>query len=149
VTAARLARRCLALLGPVAGPVAVAGPGAGRLRAALAAHVLVAADGAPAAAAVVSFWGSAPAVEDRRALLRGLASRLHPGAPLLLVDHNQPRAAWRRLVALPLLLAAGLGPARARHPAARELQALGFAVERLRLADGERMQLVVARRTAG
>jgi hypothetical protein len=40
----------------------------------------------------------------------------------------------------------GLRPSRARYPAARELAALGFAVERLRLACGERVQLVVARR---
>jgi hypothetical protein len=79
-------------------------------------------------------------------VLETVARRLPAGAPLVLVDHNQPRAVWRRLVALPWLLAAGLGPARARYPAARELRDAGFGVERLRLEDGERMQIVVARR---
>ena len=37
-------------------------------------------------------------------------------------------------------------PARARYPAAQEAQAAGFEVARLRLADGERIQLVMARR---
>jgi hypothetical protein len=146
VTGVRLARRCLALLGPLSGPVAVAGPGTSRLRAALGAEVAVARDDAPAAAAVVSFWGAAARPEDRRAVLLGVARRLPGGAPLVLVDHNQPRAVWRRAAALPALLLAGVGPARARYPAAREMQAFGFVVERLRLADGERMQLVVGRR---
>jgi hypothetical protein len=52
----------------------------------------------------------------------------------------------RRLAAHAALAARGLGTARARCPAARELAALGFAIERLRLAAGERVQLVAARR---
>ena len=43
-------------------------------------------------------------------------------------------------------LALRLPPARARYPAARELGALGLAVERLWLDGGERVQLVRARR---
>jgi hypothetical protein len=35
---------------------------------------------------------------------------------------------------------------RARYPTAREIAARGFEVERLRLLDGERLQLVRARR---
>lgn len=147
MTAARLARRCIALLGPVAGPVAVAGPGAARLRAALAAEVRVAADDADAGAAVVSFWGAPARAAERRAVLEAVGRRLSPGAPLVVVDHNQPRTVWRRLLALPMLLAARLGPARARYPAARELRTVGFVVDRLRLDDGERMQLVGARRS--
>jgi hypothetical protein len=44
------------------------------------------------------------------------------------------------------LAARGLGPERARHPVAREVHGAKFAVERLRLEDGERVQLVLARR---
>jgi len=146
VRPARLAARCLTLLGPVAGPVAVACPDAPRLTAALAARVPLAGGAEPPAGAVVAFLGGPARPADRQALLRALEARLPAGAPLVLLDHNQPRACWRRALALGHLAAAGLGPARGRYPAARELAALGFAVERLRLACGERVQLVAARR---
>jgi hypothetical protein len=146
VSPARLAARCLAELGPCPGLLAVGGPGASRVRAALAARGPVAADGDPAAAAVVVFLGAPARPAERQTLLAGLSRRLPPGAPLVVVDHSQPRARWRRALALPALAAAGLAPARARYPAARELAALGFRVERLRLAAGERVQLVLARR---
>jgi hypothetical protein len=61
------------------------------------------------------------------------------------IDHNQPRLAWRRVVAVALALR-GLGPGRARHPVAREIRDHGFTIECLRLDDGERVQLVLARR---
>jgi len=64
----------------------------------------------------------------------------------VLVDHNQPRVLWRRGLGILALAAARCAPSRARYPAARELAALGFAVERLRLACGERVQLVLFRR---
>jgi len=67
-------------------------------------------------------------------------------APVVLLDHGQPRALWRRVVGAAVLALRGLGPARARYPAARELAALGFAVERMCLACGERVQIVLARR---
>lgn len=146
MTGASLAARCLALLGPVDGPVVVCGPSAGGLAAALARQVDTA--GESPAAAVVAFVGTAASAGDRQALLAALRRRLAPQAPVVLVDHNQPRRLLPRLLGAALLLARGLPPARARYPAARELQALGFAVERLRLADGERLQLVLARRTA-
>jgi hypothetical protein len=142
VTAARLAARALALLGPVDGPVTVLCPGARRLGAALGA----AAGDAPPSAAVVALLWTPARPSERQALLAALRGRLPGGAPLVLLDHNQPRAAWRRALGAALLAAAGLGPARARYPAARELAALGFAGERLRLAGGERVQLVLARR---
>ena len=143
---ARLAARALGLLGPVTGPVAVVAPRAPRLAAALAARAPLATDGAPAAAAIVSFLGAPAHPADRQAALSALARRLPAGAPLVLVDHNQPRVFWRRGLGILALAAAGSAPSRARYPAARELAALGFAVERLRLACGERVQLVVARR---
>ena len=146
MSAARLAAQCLALLGPVHGPVAVLGPGTARLRAAVAGALPAAQDGDVPAGAVVVFLGAAVPPAERQAELRGLERRLRSGAPLVLVDHNQPRAGWRRVPAWLRLALAGLGPARARYPAARELAALGFAVERLRLARGERVQLVLARR---
>jgi hypothetical protein len=144
VTGAGLAARAVELLGPVAGPVAIICPP--RLAAALAARLPPAADGEPPAGAVVVFLGVRARPAERQGLLRALQRRLRAGAPLLLLDHNQPRAAWRRPLALALLARAGLGPARARYPAARELAALGFTVERLGLACGERVQLVLARR---
>ena len=143
---ARLAAHVLALLGPVAGPVAVVAPRAGRLAAALAAATALESDGARPAAAIVSFLGAPAHPADRQAALRALARRLPAGAPLVLVDHNQPRVLWRRGLGILALAAARCAPSRARYPAARELAALGFAVERLRLACGERVQLVLARR---
>jgi hypothetical protein len=143
VSPAGLAAHCLALLGPTAGPVVVAGPRAARVAAALARTVTVAAEGA---AAVVVFLAAPADAGLRRAVLDDLRRRLPPGAPVVLVDHNQPRAWWRRTVAIAAALVAGRVPTRARYPAARELAAAGFAVERLRLAPGERLQFVVARR---
>lgn len=143
---ARLAARARALLGPVAGPVAVVTPRAGRLAAALAARHAVASDGTPPAAGIVSFLGAPARPAERQTALSALAQRLPAGAPLVLVDHNQPRALWRRGLGILALAAARLTPSRARYPAARELAALGFTVERLRLACGERVQLVRATR---
>jgi hypothetical protein len=82
----------------------------------------------------------------RRARLDALAARLPGGAPLVVVDHNQPRTWWRRTLGVAGLAVRGLGASRARHPVAREVHERGFAVERLRLACGERVQLVLARR---
>lgn len=140
-----LVARCLALLGPLDGPLAIVGPGAVRLGAALPDGVSLAATDERPAAALVTFLGASAAPAARQALLMELRGRLAPGAPLLLVDHNQPRQWWRRGLGAALLLLRGLPPARARYPAARELGALGLAVERLRLARGERIQLVAAR----
>ncbi len=144
MNAARLAARCAALLGPVAGPVAIVAPHAPRLAAALAARLGAGAAEGPAAAVVV-FLRSPARPHERQVLLAELRRRLVPGAPVVLVDHSQPRARWRRLGARVALALAGLPAARGRYPAARELVALGFAVERLRLACGERIQLVAAR----
>lgn len=144
---ARLAARALALLGPVSGPVVIACPWARPLAAALAVRVAVAPDGAGANGAVVALLGGAAAPAERQALLRAVERRLPPGAPFVLLDHNQPRAWWRRALGALALAGRGLGPSRARYPAARELAALGFVVERLRLACGERVQVVLARRT--
>jgi hypothetical protein len=146
VSPARLAARCVELLGPVAGPVAVAAPQVPRLTAALAARVQLAQATDAPAAAVVAFVGATADPAARQRLLTALGARLPVGGALVLVDHNQPRTWWRRAAALVSLAAAGLGPARARYPAARELAALGFTVERLGLECGERVQLVVARR---
>jgi len=144
VTAARLAARCVELLGAVDGPVAVVARR--RVRAALAAQLRLADDGAPAPAALCVFLGESVDCDTRRTRLDGLAARVPPGAPLVAVDHNQPRARWRRLPGALVLLTRGQSPARARHPVARELQTCGFTIERLRLASGERVQLVLARR---
>lgn len=144
--AARLAAHCSALLGPISGPILIACPGAPRLAAVLAARVLVAGEEDVPAGALVSFLGTPARPAERQALLRSFQRRLPARAPVLLVDHNQPRAVWRRLAGFVCLSAARLRRARARYPAARELAALGFAVECLRLTCGERVQLVLARR---
>ena len=110
---------------------------------------LVARLGTPAgrpAGAIVVFVGAPAEPAGRQALLAGLRAELSPAAPLVLVDHNQPRRWCARALAALRLAAGGLPPARARYPAARELVALGFTVECLRLARGERLQLVRARR---
>ena len=146
MSTARLAAQCLALLGPVTGPVAVLGPHAARLRAVLAREVPAARDGEVPQGAVAVYLGTSAEPAERQTELRGLGRRLPAGARLVLVDHNQPRALWRRVPAWVRLALAGLGPARARYPAARELAALGFAIERLSLVCGERVQLVLARR---
>ncbi|TMA37683.1 MAG: hypothetical protein E6J75_05675 [Deltaproteobacteria bacterium] len=146
MSGARLAAHAVRLLGPVEGPVAIAVPP--RLGAHLGTHLSAAAEGDVPTAAVVAFLGSAPGPAKRQALLAALRNRLPVGAPIVLLDHSQPRAPWRRAIGALHLAARGLWPSRARYPAARELAALGFTVERLRLACGERAQLVVARRPA-
>jgi hypothetical protein len=143
-----LAARCLALLGPLDGRVAVVGPGAGRVVAALPRATPLADPDESPAAAIVAFLGARSDPAARRAELARLRGRLADGSPLVLIDHNQPRARWRRMLGVVALASRGLGPARARYPAARELASLGLDVERLRLACGERVQLVVARRSA-
>jgi hypothetical protein len=143
---ARHVSRCVALLGQTPGPVVILAPAAPRLAAALAARVPVANDGSRAGAAVVCFAGARADIAARQTALRAIDQRLVPGARLVLVDHNQPRQPWRRLLANLHLATAGLRPARARYPAARELAALGFQIERLELTSGERIQLVVARK---
>jgi hypothetical protein len=140
-----LAARALELLGPFEGRVAVLGPRPGRVAAALGARVALAGADEPAAAAVVTFLGAGAVPAERQALVASLERRLPSGAPVVLVDHNQPRTWARRLLGIAALVLHGLGPARARYPAARELAALGLEVERLRLVCGERIQLVAAR----
>jgi hypothetical protein len=144
VTSARLAARCVELLGALDGPVDVGAAGA--LAPALATRVRAARDGEPAAAAVCDLRGEPADPVSRRTRLAALAARLPDGSRMVAVDHNQPRAVWRRVIAAAVLLARGHGPARARQPVARDVQAEGFSVERLCLADGERIQLVVGRR---
>jgi hypothetical protein len=141
-----LAARCLDLLGPFDGTLAVVGPHAVRVTSALPRRMLLAGREEPAAAAIVTFLGAAGDPTVRQALLAGLQARLPEGTPVVLIDHNQPRTWWRRVLGVAALAVRGLGPARARYPAARELAALGLDVERLRLAHGERVQLVLARR---
>jgi hypothetical protein len=131
VSDADLAARCRELLGAYDGTLALLGPGSAAPDA--------------AGAAVVSFVGAVADPVARRAQLERLRLVLPAGAPLVVVDHNQPRRLGARLVGAALLIVRGLPPVRARYPAARELAAAGFAVERLRLAHGERVQLVVAR----
>lgn len=145
MSAAGLAARAVELLGRVDGPVAIACPRRPSLAAALASRLEPAHDGSPPQGAVVVFLGLAARPAERQAMLHALRHRLGQRAPLVLLDHNQPRVWWRRFIGWAVLALAGTGPARSRYPVARELAVLGFAVERLELACGERIQLVRAR----
>lgn len=147
MTPARLAAQALALVPPDARPIAVVSPGLPALCAALAASAAVAGDGDAPRAAVVAFLGAPARPAERQSVLRALERWLPTGAPLVVVDHNQPRTWWRRAIGVLRLACRGLGAGRARYPAAREVAALGFHVERLCLTAGEGIQLVVARRS--
>ncbi len=138
---ARVAAQALELLGPIDGPIVVDGCGTS-----LASRVRAARDDEAPAAAICSFLGKTGDAVARARSLDAIAARLAPGAPLVVVDHNQPRAWWPRLVAVLPLALRGLGPSRARYPVAREVRDHGFTIERLRFGDGELVQLVLARR---
>ena len=138
---ARLAAQALELLGAVDGPLVVAGTRGG-----LGPGVRLARDGEAAAGAICWFLGEPADAAARGTRLVATTARLAPGAPFVVVDHNQPRAWWRRIVGWGALALRGLVPSRARYPVAREVRDHGFAIERLRFADGERVQLVLARR---
>jgi hypothetical protein len=144
VTAARLAARCVELLDAPAGAVDL--QAAGPLAAALDASVARAGPPDEPVAAVCDLRGERGVRSARIALLASIAARLPPGAPLVVVDHNRPRAWWRRIAGALCLAARGLPPGRARYPVAEEVRDRGFVIERLRLAAGERVQLVLARR---
>jgi len=143
VTAARLAARCVELLDGVGGPIAVSAPP--DVAAAVAALVPIAHDGAVAGAVYV-LLGTRIDEPARAAAWDALAARLASGAPVVVVDHNQPRKLARRALGLLVLAAQGLPPERARHPVAQEVNGHGFTIERLCLEDGERVQIVLARR---
>jgi SAM-dependent methyltransferase len=105
------------------------------------------------AALSLSLLGDGSEGGARVALLAELARVCVPGGVLVAVDHNRPRrraAAFVAVVAPPR--PPGRTPAarwrRLAYPAAREVWAAGFTIERLRLAAGERVQVVFARRAA-
>lgn len=143
MTAARLAAQCVELLGPLDGPVEVRAPAP--LAQALAA-LLPSDRTGDAVAAVCDFRDEPSEHTPWGSRLAPLATRLPPGSVLVVVDHNQPRGWWQRVVGTIVLAARGVPPMRARYPTAREIAAQGFVVERLRLCDGERIQLVRASR---
>lgn len=104
-----------------------------------------------AAATVVSLIGLDLAPEDRCRVFASLAAAGAPGTVLVVVDHNRPRSAAAALLALiaPPWLQSWSTARRWRRlaqPTAREVQSAGFRVDRLRLAAGERVQIVVASR---
>ncbi len=123
-------------------------PGEARVRAAPSALPF---RDASIAALAVSFLCDGADAGARAALLAELARVCVPGGALVAVDHNRPR---RRAAAFVALLAPPRPAGRTlvarwrrlARPTAREVRAAGFVVERLRLAAGERVQIVFARR---
>jgi hypothetical protein len=102
-------------------------------------------------ALVLSMVGHAPRSEERAVKLAALARRIASHGRLIVVDHNRPRGPVAALAALARApWVPGWSPAarwqRLAHPTAREVQAAGFRVDRLRLVAGERVQLVIATR---
>ncbi len=100
---------------------------------------------------VVSMIGHQAPPSRRSAVMRDLARGIDPGGVAVVVDHNRPRrlaAALGALVAPPWV--PGVTPdarwRRLAQPTARDLQAAGFRVDRLRLVAGERVQIVIATR---
>ena len=147
MTAGDLRAYAVSLLGRARGSALVLGRDASAWQPALAAAGWSApVDGSPVAAVVVTFVGEPAHAAARLERLAAAGARLAMGAPLLLVDHNQPRQWWRRVLAWIALGLRGLPPGRGRVLVARQLDGAGFRVECLRLAAGERLQLVVARR---
>src|SRR5262249_38985263 len=99
-----LAARALELLGPLDGSLPVVGHRPHRRAAALGAQVPIAA-GDVATAAVVTFLGAGAAPAERQALVASLG--LPAGAPVVLLDHNQPRTPWRRVLGIAALALRG------------------------------------------
>jgi hypothetical protein len=108
---------------------------------------------ADASIAWMALWlvGDASSSATRTAVFADAVRMLAPGATLIVVDHNRPRqfpAAVAAVVRAPR--PPGRSPAarwrRLARATAQEVRAAGLAVERLRLAAGERIQVVVARR---
>jgi SAM-dependent methyltransferase len=101
----------------------------------------------------LSFLGDDPTAPRRQAALRELRRALAPGGLLLVVDHNRPRGraqAFAALLRQPRVSGRSLGLRwrRLAYPVAREAHASGFTVDALRLALGERVQMIVARKAA-
>jgi hypothetical protein len=121
-------------------------PAAAGVAAALARAAIRVADHEPARAGVIVLLGTPADPAYRQRLVADTLRRLPASAPVVVVDHSQPRRTWPRLRAFAALLARGLPPSRGRYPAARELQALGLQVDRLELATAEAVQLILAHR---
>lgn len=102
---------------------------------------------------VVSFLGDRARPGPRQALAAELVRVLAPGGMLVAVDHNRPRRGGAALAAIvapprpPALTPTGAWR-RLAYPTARELRGAGLAIESLRLAARERVQLIVARRAS-
>jgi hypothetical protein len=102
---------------------------------------------------LLSLVGHAPSADERHRGFAALQATLGADVVLVVADHNRPR---RRSQALAAVLGPpavpGLSPAtrwrRLARPTAREVQTAGFRVVRLALVARERVQLVIARRTA-
>jgi hypothetical protein len=145
--AVNAAEAALALLGPLDGPVVVAEPGAwwaARVRVAgLRTADLVE---PTAAAALVSFVGARTPPALRRPHARRVARAAPVGAPLVLVDHNQPRQWWRRPLACCCCAVARLAPSGRGIPRRASSTHPAFGSSNCGWRDGERVQVVLARR---
>jgi hypothetical protein len=100
-------------------------------------------------AAVLWMLGVRAVGEGRRRVLGELLTAIRPGGMIVVVDHNRPRRRWQRTRnRLWCLLRGIIRDARVSYPTAREVRAAGFEDVTLRLAFGERVQIVCGRRPA-
>ena len=99
---------------------------------------------------VFTLVGHAPPAAERVRVLGRLGDALAPRGTLVAVDHNRPRGRWQALGAFLGAPRVPGGPTtrwrRLAYPTAREVQQAGFRVDRLLLAAGERVQIVIASR---
>jgi hypothetical protein len=113
-------------------------------------------DDAPGTAAVQSLdvvviWLALRSVSTsaRRRLLARARELLRVGGALVVIDQSRPRTWWLRVRNAVWCVCRGRDPWwRPAYPTARDVDAAAFADVRLRLACGERIQIVCARRTA-
>jgi hypothetical protein len=94
-------------------------------------------------AVVVWLVGTSMPPAARRTVLAEVQRALPPRGAVVVIDHNRPRAWWRRVRNAAWCVRCGVDPVRrAAYPVAREVHAAGFDEIALRLAFGEQIQIV-------
>ena len=106
---------------------------------------------AAADALALSFLGSSATIVERQTALAAAQATLAPDGVLIVIDHNRPRQRVAALAAparSPRVPGATLAARwrRLSYLVARETRDAGFKITALRLAAGERVQVVLARK---